>query len=189
MMEQETELFKAQSWTVDFQNKEDQELLREKFTSLFEEETADHLIFILQTLETQDPNDFINHCNKATQKLGELLTERIGGEESFFDLVPESEYYDVQGTGLVQKFHYRGAYHSVGAIIKPKDLNHPYGLSVGIDFTYATVNKLSSKKRMVFVVPGNLQACTHFLEGHYGGKWEVEFHLQKDTAQYRYIAP
>jgi hypothetical protein len=59
--------------------------LLEQFKHALSKDAADQLIFVLRTFQ-QD--DFINHCNIATQTLGERLNTSFGDEGSFFDEAP-----------------------------------------------------------------------------------------------------
>ncbi len=185
----EAEKLSKQSEQIGFDLKEEEskQLLREKLTPLFGEEGADQFVFGLDALAAEDSSDFINHCSEAVKQLGRLFAKHFADEESFFDLVPGSTYFELQGKHLMEKFGYRGDYHSIGAISLPPTLNAPKGISVAIDFTYSTVNTMAKTPRIVFIIPGDLQALEREITSHYGGSWGVEFEFRPETGTFAYI--
>lgn len=172
---------------VDIEREPDQNLIRKKLRQIFGEEGADQLVFVLNTLAAEDANEFFNRCSEAVKQLGRLLKKQFGGDESFFDLVQNSHYFELKGRHLTEKLGYRGDYHSIGAIVLPPTLNVPKGISVAIDFTYSTVNPMAEKPRIIFIIPGDLKALSTKITAHYGGIWATEFKLEQATGRYTYI--
>lgn len=192
MIETENPQIQKEEIGLDLQKEESKRQLHEKLTPFFGEEGADQFVFVLEALAVDDDrNDFINHCSEAVKQLGRLLAERFGGDDgedtSFFDLVPGSSYVELKGKHLMEKFGYRGDYHSIGAIELPPSLNAPKGISVAVDFTYSTVHTMARTPRIVFLIPGDLQALEQGITGHYGGSWKVEFRFKPKTGTYQYI--
>ncbi len=178
--QEETEPFLEQEFAFDIKNPQDQEKLLTLLRPILGEEASEQFLFTLQTLDVEDKGEYINHCNKATQKFGEILSTQIGGEESFFDIVPNSEYYDVHGIKLQEKFGYRGSYHSIGMV-------ETQGTTIIIDYTYSTVNKMSPKPRMILILQGDEKIIEKKLHEHYGGKWQKTFQFNKQTKKYLYL--
>jgi hypothetical protein len=156
-------------------------------TPIFGEEAADQLLFILEALSQDQFDDFINHCNKATQKLGELLQTSYGGEPSFFEISPNSEFYDVRGEYLQEKFGYRGSYHSIAVIEIPEQrADQTFYHSLVIDYTYDTVNKMSPEHRLLSLQPTDAEQTLSSITSHYGGKWSIEYKFDKKTKKFVY---
>ncbi|HHD92261.1 MAG TPA: hypothetical protein ENL06_01375, partial [Candidatus Portnoybacteria bacterium] len=70
-----------------FQDQNSLEKARRQLKKIINKEATDQLIFVLSVMK-QD--SWRNQCDKAVKTLGMNLTEHWGGEESFFDLMPEN---------------------------------------------------------------------------------------------------
>lgn len=145
------------------------------------QEAIEQFIFVLQTLQE---DDFINHCNDATEALGDRLNTSYGGETSFFSEAPTCTLHDLRSSGNLEKAGWTGKFHSVG-VLKGKSLNHePF--FVIIDLTYSTVHKKHIYENSTFLVAetGEMKDALNRLRDIYGGTWSAQFVFKNGRKQF-----
>jgi hypothetical protein len=181
-LEQAPELKKGgQRLVLDCRSPRDQKELVRALQSVLGEEGAEQLSFLLNKLSREN---FTNQCNKATQALGKSLAENYGGEESFFELIPAANFYDLKSDAPLEKTSYRGDFHSVGVITVPQKEKAP--VSIVVDLTYFVVNNEGQKKdpALVMTVSGDLpQACDRLAQ-EYGGVWKKDYTFNKEKGTF-----
>lgn len=155
------------------------EILKKSLVKTFGEEGTDQLIFVLKT---EVEKDFVNQCNKATQELGADLLKNFGEEESFFELVPNSKYYDARSEEPLTKLSYRGDFHSVGLI--EVDLGEKGRMSLAIDLNFSDLGVSRENVIRILSSSGNKEDMLNFLKKEYGGKWKLNYYLDKEKGNY-----
>lgn len=143
-------------------------------------EAVDQFVFVLKTMAGED---FGNHCNDATQEFGRRLNTRFGDEESFFDIAPDANFYDVKSQKPLTKTSYVGDFHSVG-VIELKNSNEQT-ISLSIDLTYNVVSA-SRKDQAILVMnsQGEAPVALESLNSRYGGQWEINYKFNKENNKF-----
>ncbi|HBP01516.1 MAG: hypothetical protein UY41_C0028G0003 [Candidatus Moranbacteria bacterium GW2011_GWE1_49_15] len=144
-------------------------------------EEAAQCVFVLRSMAAED---FVNHCNDATKEFGIKLSQKFGGEESFFDLVPDAAYSDAKSRTPLAKIGYRkGDFHSVGLL----EMNLPdeRNFTLAFDLTYGDISgKGERDSALVLYSPGGEKRALEGLSGHYGGSWETDFEFDRETGRF-----
>lgn len=137
-------------------------------------EEAGQCVFVLRSMAEMD---FINQCQKKTQEFGKRLSEQFGGEESFFDLVPSANFYDVRS-------YRHKAYHSVGLLEFNSPNKQPSFLI--FDLAYGTVSGKGRRKDiLVLYASGPKEQAMEKLKDHrFGGSWKIDLKFNKRTGQF-----
>lgn len=155
--------------------------LTKQLEDALNKDAADQLIFVLRTFQK---DDFVNHCNIATQTLGERLNTSFGGEGSFFDEAPTYTLFDTRAYGSLEKAGWRGEFHSVGLLTGKNDKKEPYFII--IDLTYSTVHQKYTHQEgaLVFAAKGTSSEALRYLHDTYGGVWNTQFIFKNGQKQF-----
>lgn len=155
---------------------EDLERVENWLKEIMNEEAAEQCAFVLKSMAEEA---FPNHCNEATQAFGKNLAENYGGEESFFELAPDSEFIDARSYNVTKVK--RVDFHSVAVIeIKEEEEVH----SVIFDLTYHTVSP--SENALALYSQGGRAEAMEALKKNYGGTWKSELTLNKKTNTFNF---
>lgn len=139
-------------------------------------EGADQCVFVLQAMAAED---YTNQCDKAAAEFGRKLNTRFGDEESFFDLVPEADYYDASSTAPLSGVGYTGKHHSVGLLEIKRDSEV---ITLVFDLNYGAISRGTKQETaLVIKVNGANAEALKKLADHHGGKWEIDYKLDKAT--------
>lgn len=167
---------------VNPEKEKDYQKLEEHLHKIMDAEAAEQFLFVLHRMATYD---FINQCKEATRQFGHSLMTRYGGEESFFDLMPEGKYADVRCNTSMEKFSYPGKFHSIGMLHYRNRNQYPHTLF--IDLTFGRVAGRQNQEQILVVhVPLPADRAIQELEKVYGGQWHAEY-LLSSSGTFTYI--
>ena len=144
-------------------------------------EAIEQFIFVLQTLQE---DDFINHCNDATEALGDRLNTSYGGEPSFFLEAPTCTFHDLRSSGSLEKAGWIGKFHSVG-VLEGRGTNQESFFAI-IDLTYSTVHKKHTHENAALLIAGKgeKEQALNCLHDIYGGAWSAQFIFKNGRKQF-----
>ena len=174
-------MIKPKSIEISLNSKEKFKDLENWLNPMLGIEGASQCTFIINSLAKED---FVNHCDKATQTFGKELAEHFGGEESFFDIVPYAEFSDVRSYSQLEKINVSAMrHHSVGLLEINQPGKQPFSLS--IDLNYGTVSNRSDQNSiLVLYCPETGNSAMNMLKNRYGGSWKKEYIFNKDTNKF-----
>lgn len=145
------------------------------------EEASEQLVFALHAMQDED---FVNHCDEATEALGLKLAANFGDEKSFYELMREANFYHARSVGPLSKMGYLG-WHSVG-VLEGKDIKNK-NFSLALDLTYGDVSgKNKNSDALALYLSGSKEDMLKKLGDHYGGSWETDYELDKKTRRFMF---
>ena len=171
--------FIHQKIEVNLESEDDLDELKELLLPILGEDGSEQCIFVLKSTASED---YVNQCNKATQGFGKKLNTRFGEEESFFEIMPESEYYDVRSEGPFKD--YKGDFHSVGLL--EFDSEEKEKQSLIFDLTYDDLRIGKEGAVLIVSSTGSKETMLNYLDSRYGGIWKVSFTFDKEKETFFY---
>lgn len=168
-----------------FQDQNSLEKARRQLKKIINKEATDQLIFVLSVMK-QD--SWRNQCDKAVKTLGMNLTEHWGGEESFFDLMPENvnfvEARAIWTKGKLKNKFKDSKHHSIAVLEFPKKKENYYLI---IDLVHGHISIRDEEENILLLCyKGNKEAVFNKLNEYFGGKWEIATILNKEKKNFKY---
>jgi hypothetical protein len=177
---QNKELPKIETFETSLSSEKDFEKLESQLQTFLGSEEAAQYVFVLKTITEEN---YANHCNNATQEFGKGLAKQFGGEESFFELSPESKFSDVRSYTPLNKMGYQGEFHSIG-LLEFKNTEQKNS-SLIIDLTYGTVSKnVKQEAILVKYISTTGEEVMNILHNHYGGSWKKDLDFNKESGKF-----
>ncbi|MDD5652412.1 MAG: hypothetical protein PHX98_03395 [Candidatus Moranbacteria bacterium] len=161
------------------EKEKDYEKLEIWLAPLIGKEGAEQCVFVLKTMEGEN---FLNHCDEAVKEFGKRLNERLGDEESFFDLCPSARYMTVRSEKSLDKIGYICEHHDIGMLEIPKNKEREF---IVFDLSYGNVMREGRRKAIaVSYFSGERRELLEKIKNKYGGKWEIKFELDKKKGNF-----